>query len=62
MKNLQTSLLSVLLLAVLGSCQSSGNGGYVPASFGYAFGGTAILMVISLVVAAFITKKGEGKH
>ncbi len=55
MKNIQTSLLSALLLTALTSCK-------VPASFGYAFGGTAILMVISLVVAAFITKRGEGKH
>ena len=55
MKNIRTPLLSALLLAVLTSCK-------VPASFGYAFGGTAILMVISLVIATAITKKGEGKH
>jgi len=55
MKNLKNPLLIVLLSATLSSCK-------VPDSFGYAFGGTAILMVISLVVAAFITKRGEDKH
>ena len=55
MKNLKTPFLVALLLTSLGSCK-------VPASFSYAFFGTAVLLVISLFIASSITKKGEGKH
>ena len=55
MKNIRTLLVFTLLPVCLSGCK-------VPASFGYAFGGTAILMIISLVFAAMITKRGEGKH
>ncbi len=55
MKNLKTPLLFALLMTTLSSCK-------VPPSFSYAFFGTAVLLVISLVIAANVTKKGEGKH
>lgn len=55
MKNLKTPFLFALLLTTLSSCK-------VPSSFSYAFFGTAVLLVISLVIAGNITKRGEGKH
>ncbi|MDJ1471251.1 hypothetical protein QNI19_22630 [Cytophagaceae bacterium DM2B3-1] len=55
MKKLRTPFLLALLMATLSSCK-------VPSSFSYAFFGTAVLLVISIVIASNITKKGEGHH
>jgi predicted small secreted protein len=55
MKNLKTSFLLAFLTATLSSCN-------VPSSFSYAFFGTAVVVVVAMVIAAGITKRGEGKH
>lgn len=55
MKNLRNFPLFLLVLTMLSGCK-------VPAVFSYAFFGTAVLLVISLVIAGNITKRGEGHH
>jgi len=55
MKNLKSPFLLIFLMTALSSCR-------VPSSFSYAFFGTAVILVVSLVIAGNITKRGEGHH